>query len=158
MKKLFPLPFLVALLLVSFQILASVKYVPGEYQVDPDHTRVQFTVPHFVISLVEGRFDDVKGTLVLAPKFKDSTVVAVVDINSVDTAVKKRDEDLRSERFFDAAKYPTMSLKSKKLSGSPEAFTMVADLTIKDVTKEVTFKGAYTGEMTDPWGNDRVAI
>jgi polyisoprenoid-binding protein YceI len=51
-----------------------------------------------------------------------------------------------------------MSLKSKSFKGKPEAFTLVADLTIKDVTKEVIFKGAYTGEMKDPWGNDRVAI
>ncbi|MDD4975522.1 MAG: YceI family protein [Bacteriovorax sp.] len=153
MKKLF-----IFVLFLSFQVGAAVKYLPGEYKVDPDHTRVGFLIQHFMISLVEGRFNDVKGTLVLAPKFTDSSVEAIVDINSVDTAVKKRDEDLLSERFFDAIKYPTMSLKSKKFKGKPEAFTLVADLTIKDVTKEVTFKGAYTGEMSDPWGNDRVAI
>ena len=145
-------------LLFSLQAHAATKYLAGEYKIDPDHTRVQFLVSHLMISVVEGRFNEVSGTLKLDPKFTDSSVVATVNINSVDTAVKKRDEDLRSERFFDAAKYPTMSLKSKNFLGKPEAFTLIADLTIKDVTKQVTFKGAYTGVMTDPWGNDRVAI
>ncbi len=151
--------FLITLtLLFSLQAHAATKYLAGEYKIDPDHTRVQFLVSHLMISVVEGRFNEVSGTLKLDPKFTDSSVVATVNINSVDTAVKKRDEDLRSERFFDAAKYPTMSLKSKNFLGKPEAFTLIADLTIKDVTKQVTFKGAYTGVMTDPWGNDRVAI
>jgi polyisoprenoid-binding protein YceI len=145
-------------LFFSFQIHAAVKYAPGEYEVDPMHTRVQFTVPHFVISTVEGRFNDVKGKLTLADKFTDSSVEATVDINSIDTAVKKRDDDLKSDQFFDVAKYPTMTLKSKKFQGKPEQFTMVASVTIKDVTKDVTFKGSYTGEMVDPWGNDRVAM
>lgn len=149
---------LALVLFYSIQVSGAVKYLPGEYDVDPMHTRVQFTVPHFVISTVEGRFNDVKGKLVLAPKFNDSTVEATVDINSIDTAVKKRDEDLKGEPFFDVAKYPTMTFKSKKFQGKPEAFTLVAAVTIKDVTKDVTFKGAYTGELKDPWGNDRVAM
>lgn len=153
MKKL-----ILLLLFLSFQIEAAVRYLPGEYAVDPAHTRVEFLIQHFTISIVEGRFNDVKGTLVLAPKFENSSVEAVVDINSIDTAVKQRDDDLRSANFFDAAKHPTMSLKSKKFSGTPEAFTLTALLTIKDVTKEVIFKGAYTGVMTDPWGNDRMAL
>lgn len=150
---------LIALFLFySIQISAAVNYLPGDYEVDPMHTRVQFTVPHFVISTVEGRFNDVKGKLTLAPKFTDSSVEATVDINSIDTAVKKRDEDLKGEPFFDVAKYPTMTFKSKKFLGKPEAFTVVAAITIKDVTKDVTFKGAYTGSLKDPWGNDRVAL
>lgn len=156
MKKL--LITLLIFTLFSFQVSAAVNYLPGDYKIDPDHTRVGFVVQHFIISEVEGRFNDVKGDFTLAPKFKDSKVQAVVEINSIDTAVKKRDEDLRSQRFFDAATFPTMALKSKHFKGTPENFTLVADLTIKDVTKEVTFKGAYTGEMKDPWGNDRVAI
>ena len=153
MKKIFILIFL-----FSLQLNAAVKYLPGDYKIDPDHTRVQFLIQHFMISIVEGRFNDVQGSFTLAPKFNDSTVEAVVDINSIDTAVKKRDDDLRSARFFDAAIYPKMSLKSKKFKGTPQNFTLVADLTIKDVTKEVSFQGKYTGEMRDPWGNDRVAV
>jgi polyisoprenoid-binding protein YceI len=153
MKKL--VLFLFAL---SCNLNAAIKYLPGTYQVDPDHTRVGFTIEHFVISLVQGRFNDVKGTFTLAPKFADSSADVVVQINSVDTAVQKRDEDLRSKNFFDAAVYPTMTMKTERFSGTPENFTLVADLTIKDVTKKVTFTGHYTGAMKDPWGNDRVAL
>jgi polyisoprenoid-binding protein YceI len=137
---------------------ASVKYMPGEYKVDPDHSRVSFVIKHFVVSEVEGRFNDVKGEFVLAPNFADSTVEATVAINSIDTAVKKRDDDLRSKNFFNVASYPSMTLKSKKFMGSPESFTLIAFLTIKDVTKEVSFSGKYTGSVKDPWGNERVAI
>jgi len=153
MKKLWPLLFI-----ISFNLSAAVKYLPGTYNVDPDHTRVGFTIQHFVISLVQGRFNDVKGTFTLAPKFTESSAEVVVQIASIDTAVQKRDEDLRSKNFFDAATYPTMTMKSVKFSGTPENFTLLADLTIKDVTKQVTFKGHYTGAMKDPWNNDRVAV
>lgn len=150
--------FTLALLFAFDANAIAVKYMPGEYKVDPDHTRVEFVIKHFVISEIEGRFNNVKGDFVLAPKFTDSTVEATVDINSIDTAVKKRDEDLRSKDFFDAATYPTMTLKSKKFMGKPEAFTLIAYLTIKDVTKEVSFTGKYTGATKDPWGNERVAL
>lgn len=99
-----------------------------------------------------------KGSFTLAPKFAECSADVVVQIKSVDTAVQKRDEDLRSNRFFDAAMYPVMTMKSIKFSGKPESFTLEADLTIKDVTKKVTFVGHYTGPMKDPWGNDRVAL
>lgn len=134
------------------------NYVPGQYKIDPDHTRAEFTVDHFVISEVEGRFNDVKGVFTLAKKFTLSTVEAEIAVNSIDTAVAKRDEHLKSKDFFDAPTYPVMMLKAKRFTGKPTSFTLVADLTIKDVTKEVTFKGQYNGSIKDPQGNDRVAL
>lgn len=149
--------FLLAFLLMSFNAFAA-NYVPGVYKIDPDHTRAEFLVNHFVISEVEGRFNDVKGDFTLAKKFSDSTVQAEIAVNSIDTAVAKRDEHLKSKDFFDAAIYPTMTLKTKKFRGNPTSFTLVADLTIKDVTKEVTFHGKYKGFLKDPMGNARVAL
>jgi polyisoprenoid-binding protein YceI len=140
----------------AFAVLPN--YMPGLYKVDPDHTRVEFVIPHFVISEVEGRFNEVKGNFTLDKKFTLSTVEAEVAIASIDTAVAKRDEHLKSADFFDAKTFPTMTLKGKKFSGKPESFTLIADLTIKDVTKEVTFKGKYTGGIKDPSGNERVAL
>lgn len=146
-------------LLFAFNVYAVMpNYMPGQYKVDPDHTRVEFVIPHFVISEVEGRFNDVKGSFTLEKKFTLSKVDAEVAIASIDTAVVKRDEHLKSKDFFDAATFPTMTLKGKKFTGKPESFTLVADLTIKDVTKEVTFKGKYTGGIKDPTGNERVAL
>lgn len=142
--------------LSAFAIMPN--YVPGQYKIDPDHTRVNFVINHFVISEIEGRFNDVKGNFLLAKKFNLSTVEAEIAVASIDTAVAKRDEDLKSKNFFDVATYPRMTLVGKQFRGNPESFTLVADLTIKDVTKEVTFKGKYTGSIKDPFGNQRVAL
>lgn len=153
------LSFVLATLFFSLNAFALMpNYVPGQYKIDPDHTRVDFVINHFVISEVEGRFNDVKGNFLLAKKFTLSTVEAEIATTSIDTAVAKRDEHLRSKDFFDVATYPRMTLRGKHFTGKPGAFTLVTDLTIKDVTKEVTFRGKYTGSIKDPMGNERVAL
>jgi polyisoprenoid-binding protein YceI len=138
--------------------LAEIQYAPGKYEIDPVHTRVSFIVPHFVISVVEGRFDDVKGDFTLGEPFSASKANITVQIESIDTGVKKRDDDLRSKNFFEVSKYPTMTFAAKSFRGTPDSCKIVGDLTIKDVTKEVTFDGKYTGVVNDPWGNQRVAV
>jgi len=142
----------------AINVFAAKPYVQGKYNIDPVHTRVSFVIPHFVISVVEGRFDDVSGEFTLAEPFAASSASVNVAIKSIDTGVKKRDDDLRSKNFFDEAKYPTMKFVSKSVSGTPESFKVVGALTIKDVTKEVTLDGKYTGSLKDPWGNQRVAL
>jgi polyisoprenoid-binding protein YceI len=137
---------------------AAPEYKPGKYEIDPAHTRVSFVVPHFVISQVEGRFDDVSGDFTLGEPFSKSKANVIVQIKSIDTAVKMRDDDLRSKNFFDAEKYPTMKFVTKSFTGTADSCKVVGALTIKDVTKEVTFDGKYTGVMDDPWGNQRAAI
>lgn len=137
---------------------AAGTYQVGKYDVDPAHTRASFVVPHFVISEVEGRFNDIKGEFTLAESFKDSKVSATIPVKSIDTAVKQRDDHLRSKDFFEEAKYPEMKLVSKSITGTPEKFKMVAALTIKNVTKDVTFDGKYTGSAKDSWGKQRAAL
>lgn len=137
---------------------AGAKYVPGTYEIDPAHTRVSFVVPHFVISHVEGRFNDVKGSFTLGEPFSASKASVTVQIESIDTGVKMRDDDLRSKNFFEVEKYPTMTFVAKSFKGKPNSCKVVGDLTIKDVTKEVTFDGKYTGTVNDPWGNQRAAV
>lgn len=145
-------------LALSSLVHAATTYQPGKYSVDPAHTRASFIVPHFVISEVEGRFNDIKGEFTLAEPFTDSKVSATIPVISIDTAVKQRDDHLRSKDFFEVAKYPEMKLVTKSISGTPESFKMIAALTIKDVTKDVTFDGKYTGSVKDPWRKQRVAL
>lgn len=149
---------ILASLALSSLAQAATTYLPGNYSVDPAHTRASFIVPHFVVSEVEGRFNDIKGEFTLAEKFTDSKVTATIPVKSIDTAVKQRDDHLRSKDFFEVAKYPEMKLITKSISGTPESFKMVAALTIKDVTKDVTFDGRYTGSVKDSWGKQRVAL
>lgn len=131
---------------------------PGKYNIDPAHTRVSFLIDHFVVSQVQGRFNDVEGHFTLSQDMSKNEIQATVPIASIDTAVKKRDDHLRSEDFFHAEKYPTMTFKSKSFKGDLDDFEVTGDLTIKDVTKEVTLEGEYNGSVKDSWGNIRASI
>lgn len=149
---------LAVLLVASSTAFAGMEYQPGRYEVDQAHSRASFVVAHFVVSEVEGRFNEVKGEFTLAKPFTDSKLTAVIPVASIDTAVKKRDDDLRSKNFFEVARYPEMKLVSKSITGTPESFKLTGALTIKDVTKDVVFDGKYTGTVKDTWGNTRAAF
>jgi polyisoprenoid-binding protein YceI len=145
-------------LFIPLNLMAATDFVKGTYAVDPAHTRVSFVIPHFVVSEVEGRFNDVKGEFTLTEPFTNLKVSATIPVKSIDTGVAKRDDHLRSKDFFEVEKFPEMKLVSKSVTGTPEAFKMVAALTIKGVTKDVTFDGKYTGSVKDPWGQQRAAL
>lgn len=130
----------------------------GKYSVDPAHSKVGFEIPHLVISSVEGRFAAFESEIELADKFTDSKVSATVDTASIDTANADRDKHLKSADFFDTAKYPKMTFKSKKITGTANDFKIVGDLTIKDKTKEVTLDGKFLGTVKDPNGNTKAAF
>jgi polyisoprenoid-binding protein YceI len=85
-----------------------------------------------------------------------SSVQAEVDVASVDTRVPDRDNDLKSDHFFDAARFPTMTFKSKKIVKNGDKLSILGDLTIHGVTKEVTLESdGLTPAVSDPWGNTR---
>lgn len=149
---------ILSLLIGATNSFAAVKYVKGKYDIDPVHTRVSFTIPHFVISQVEGRFNDVKGDFTIAEPFTASKANVIIEVKSVDTGVQKRDDDLRSKNFFEVDKYPMMKFVTKSITGTPDSFKVVGALTIKDVTKDVTFDGKLGGSLKDPWGNERSAL
>jgi len=108
------------------------------YVIDPAHSSVGFTVRH-LFSQVPGSFTKFNGTLMVdRDHMENSSVEATIDIGSVNTAVEKRDNHLKSPDFFDAAKFPTITFKSKswKKTGD-DSYDVTGDLTIKDVTKSV---------------------
>lgn len=137
---------------------ASGKVEAGKYNIDPMHSKVGFEVAHLVISSVEGKFKTFSGVLVLDEKFEKSKLEAEVDIGSVDTAVKDRDDHLKSPDFFDAAKFPKMTFKSTAISGKPEKFKLSGDLTLKGKTQKVVFDGTYKGTAKDGYGNTKAAF
>jgi polyisoprenoid-binding protein YceI len=126
-------------LVAALAMAASAVAQAGTWQIDPNHTAAQFSVRHLGVSTVRGAFTKVTGTVKHDPAdpTKDSIDVTI-DANSVDTRVEMRDNDLRSARFFDVQKYPTMTFHSKsvKVSGAGK-LQITADLTIHGVTKEV---------------------
>jgi len=132
----------------------------SNWQIDPAHSSAQFSVRHMAISTVRGAFSKVTGSVVLDDKdVSKSTVEVTIDANSVDTRVPDRDNDLRSEKFFDVAHYPSITFKSKRVEQiAPGKLKVTGDLTIRGTTKEVVLDvEGPTAPMKDPWGNTRNA-
>lgn len=119
------------------------------YKIDEEHSKVSFEVAHLVISTVTGEFKKFEGTFKFNPDdFSQTQLEASAKTSSVDTAVKKRDDHLKSPDFFDAQKYPIMKFKSTsaKKTGS-NTFDLIGDITIHGVTKQTTFKVNYKGQI-----------
>lgn len=117
------------------------------YQFDPVHSSISFKVRHF-FSYVNGSFKKFEGTIRVDPDHPEkSSVTATIDASSINTQNEKRDEDLRSANFFDVAKYPTITFKSKsvKQTGADSA-DIIGDLTMHGVTKEITLHAKFLGK------------
>ena len=134
----------------------------AEYQIDPAHSEIVFKVRHMGLSTVSGRFDKFTGSFDVDPKnVKATKGSAVIEAASINTSNAKRDDHLRSEEFFDAAKFPSLKFVGKEVKDVNEkdsTATLIGDLTIRDVTKPVTLKVKGGGIINDGWGNDRAAF
>jgi polyisoprenoid-binding protein YceI len=127
---------------------------------DPMHSIAEFAVKHLVVATVKGRFRDLEATLHIDETSpENSWVEAKMAVASVDTNVEARDNDLRSDNFFSADKFPYITFKSTQVERTDEArFKLVGDLIIRDVTKEVVLDGEYEGQIDDPYGNRRAGF
>lgn len=143
------------LTLTALAFISTALFAQTKWNLDNTHSSVNFTVTHLVISEVDGTFKKFTGN-VSAPNadFTDAAVDFSVDINSINTDNEMRDNHLKSDDFFNAAQYPNMTFKStsfKKVSGNK--YQLKGNLTIRNVTKPITFDVTYGGTVKDPWGN-----
>ena len=126
------------------------------WQIDPAHTNAQFAVRHMGISTVRGSFTKTTGTVQYDPADPSKMAIeATIDANSVDTRNDMRDKDLRGDHFFDVAKYPTLTFKSKsaQVLGAGK-LKITGDLTLHGVTKEVVLNvDGPSQPLKDPRGN-----
>jgi polyisoprenoid-binding protein YceI len=148
MKNLFKSVVAVAALSVPSLALAS------NWEIDSGHSSANFTVKHLMVSNVKGEFGKVTGTINLDDKdVTKSSVTASIDASTIDTRSEQRDGHLKSPDFFDVAKYPTITFKSKKVEKAGEGkLKVTGDLTMKGVTKEVALDvDAAAKEMKNPF-------
>jgi polyisoprenoid-binding protein YceI len=124
------------------------------WKIDPAHTKAGFTVKHMMISNVHGEFGKVSGTAHYdGASLADSGVSAIIDVSSINTNEPQRDQHLKSPDFFDAAKYPTITFKSKKVVSDADGFKIIGDLTIHGITKTVTLTAEpLPPPIKDPMG------
>src|SRR2546421_2056568 len=133
---------------------------PVTWKIDPAHTEAGFEVRHF-FSKVHGVFHDVDGTIVYDEANPTASKIdATVKVASVDTGNQKRDGHLQSADFFDGEKNPTLSFKSTKIvkSAGKNKYKITGDLTMRGVTKPVTFDAEFLGSSAvsvegQSWGS-----
>ena len=132
--------------ILTLALLASAGQA-ASWEVDKPHSTVQFKVSHLVIANVVGSFGDFTASMDFdGENLASGSVEMTVQVASVDTDNADRDKHLRSADFFDAEKFPTMTFKSKKVvPGEGKSFQLVGDLTIRGITKEVTFDCEFNG-------------
>jgi polyisoprenoid-binding protein YceI len=134
---------------------------PTQWQIDPAHSAAHFSVRHLMISNVRGEFTKLSGSALINPAdLAKSTVDVTIDAASISTREPQRDEHLRSADFFDVANHPTLTFRSTRVQAlGADNFKLTGDLTIRGVTKEVTFDvEGPTASVKDPWGNIRAGI
>ena len=127
---------------------------PGIWNVDASHSEVGFTARHLMVSKVRGQFKDFAAVVTVAQPFNLSSVEATVQLASVDTNSADRDTHLKSADFFDVENNPTLTFKSTKVTEN----TLEGLLTIKGITKPVTFDLEFGGVSADPWGGTRAGF
>lgn len=129
------------------------------WQLDKAHSALEFSVKHMMISTVKGHFQDfdadIKGDL---EDLSTMSAKVHIDAASINTANEDRDKHLKSDDLFSSDKHPSITFQSRKTTINGEELEIVGDLTIRDVTKEVSFKGEFGGKLIDPYGNERFGL
>ena len=127
---------------------------PGPWTVDPAHAEVGFVARHLMVAKVRGRFADVSGTVEVGDTLADTTVRATAVAASISTNQSDRDAHLRSGDFLDVDTFPELTFVSTAVA----ADSMTGNLTIKGVTRAVTFDLDFDGVQGDPWGNTKAGF
>jgi len=142
--------------LLLFVIGMPLQVMAQQWEVDPVHTNFYFDVKHNTFSTVRGQFMDFTGDVFFDPENPgQSRFDFVIQVDSIDTKVGKRDTHLRSPDFFDVARYPTITFKTTKVSKAADnIFIVEGQLTIKDVTRDLALEFVYHGQRENPLKKD----
>ena len=150
---------LLALAIVAVAIPAAAAAQTASWTIDAGHSAATFSVRHMVIANVKGEFNGPVGTATFDPKALSTLrIEATIDARTVNTRNADRDKDLRSDLFFDVAKYPRITFKSRSVTvEGPGKLKVLGELTIRGVTKPVTLAvDGPTPEIKDIWGSRRI--
>ncbi|MBM7707010.1 YceI family protein [Chryseomicrobium aureum] len=130
------------------------------FNLDTAHSSIGFSVKHMMVSKVRGNFNEFSANLEGNEQdLTGATIDFTIDVASINTNNTDRDNHLRSADFFDVENYPSITFKATDIqSKGDDEYKVTGDLTIKDVTKPVTFDVEYEGKGTNPWGQEVVAF
>ena len=140
------------ILLFTFVAIQTVVFAQGTWKLDKMHARLAFTVSHLSLTDIDGNFTDFDVTITTGKAdFSDAKFTLTVKTASINTGVDPRDNDLRSDHFFDAAKNPEITFTGAVSAvTSPGHYKLSGNLTMNGVTKPVTLDLWYRGTITNP--------
>ncbi|CAG7844426.1 Protein YceI [Pseudoclavibacter triregionum] len=130
----------------------------GTWNIDPTHSTVSFTVRHLAISKVKGAFEQFEGVITTGETAEQSSVRASVEVASVNTNQAQRDEHLRSGEFFKAEEFPQLTFVSTAVRQDGDELEVTGDLTMRGVTKQVTFEVEPGGVIVDGYGQTKLGF
>lgn len=131
-----------------------------KWAIDPTHSEIGFKVKHMMFTTISGKFDQYDATISSEKdSFENASMDFSADINSINTNNADRDAHLKSADFFDATAHPKLSFKAASFTKiDDENYELTGDLSIRGVTKFVTFPAEFSGLMKDPWGNTKAGL
>ena len=148
------------ILLTLIVIAISNSSFAQNWKIDGAHTSIHFTTKYLAITDVEGEFKSFKGTVTSSKEdWTDLQGEIILDVNSITTDNEMRDKHLKSDDFFNAEKFPSITFKSKGIKMiDKNKYIITGDFTIRDVTKTVELAVVYGGTVKDPWGNTKAGF
>lgn len=134
--------------------------VNTKWAIDPTHSEIHFKVKHMMVSNVTGAFNDFEGSVESEREdFENAKISFSADVNSIDTKNEQRNDHLKSDDFFNAAQYPTLTFQSKSFTKkSNGTYRLMGDLTIRDHTREVELDVEYNGTAVDPYNQTKAGF
>lgn len=130
-----------------------------KWTIDPAHSEIGFSVKHMMISKVKGSFESFEAVVEANEEDLNGALIDFkINVASINTNNEDRDNHLRSADFFDAETYPEIKFNANDITKKGTEYELTGDLTIKGVTRPVTFEVEYGGKGTNPWGQEVVAF
>lgn len=131
-----------------------------KWSIDPSHSEIQFKVKHLVISTVTGSFDEFSGEATTPEDtFEGGEIAVKINAASINTNNAQRDGHLKSADFFETDGHPEINIKTTSIKKiDDDEYAIVADVTMRGVTKAIEFKGEYGGTANDAYGNTKVGL
>lgn len=150
---------LIKMAVITSLVMTSTLFA-ATYKIDAAHSDVGFSITHLGISKVKGEFKDLNGEIKWNGKddVHNASFKGEIAVNSIDTQNKKRDDHLVSPDFFNANKNPNITFESKEVKKRFGKLSVIGNLTINGVTKEVKIPVTINGPVTDPWGNEKIGV
>lgn len=130
------------------------------WAIDPSHSEIQFKVKHLMVSTVTGLFNKYDAKLeMIGDDFEDAHITFSADVDSITTGNEQRDGHLKSADFFDAASHPQITFESTSMTKTgDDSYALTGNLTMRGVTKPVTLKAEYGGQMVDFYGQTKAGF